>query len=272
MYECDYCDVEFSDRDELDEHLDDYDHWAECETCDREFRSIQASHQHMDALSHWKPRIPCGTCDKVFFSQAAADQHMNALGHYRNYCKDCDRHFDNENNLRMHRNSKIHRGTNVLCPFCKTAFVTASGLVHHIESGACPQAPVLDRATIIRMVQQSDPHGIITNKAIEAPEQTAVQYQATSRAYNGTYWECYICHKFFNTSQALNQHLNSPVHRQKMYHCPNKRSCGKEFVTLAALFNHLESESCGLMRFERVQNIQQGFIDAVINRRVITNF
>jgi hypothetical protein len=55
----------------------------------------------MDALSHWKPRIPCETCDKVFLSQAAVDQHMSALGHYRNYCKDCGRHFLNENNMRM---------------------------------------------------------------------------------------------------------------------------------------------------------------------------
>lgn len=101
MFECDYCNEEFHYSDDFVEHLDDYNHWAECETCDREFRTIRASHQHMDALGHWRPRIPCETCDKVFHSQAAANQHMAALDHYKAYCKDCDRHFMNENNLRM---------------------------------------------------------------------------------------------------------------------------------------------------------------------------
>ena len=61
---------------------------------------------------------------------------------------------------------------------------------------------------------------------------------------------CAIAH--FNTSHALNQHLNSSAHQQKLYHCPNSR-CGKEFVALAGLFNHLESESCSFMRFDNVQ-------------------
>lgn len=158
------------------------------------------------------------------------------------------------------------------CPFCKANFVTASGVVHHLERGACPQAPQLDRETILRMVQRSDPHGLISNKMIEGPGETSVQYQVTSRAYNGTYWECYICHRSFNTSKALSQHLNSPVHQQKVYHCPNRNSCGKEFTTLAGLLGHLESESCGLMRFERVQQAQKRLIGAVMNCKTITNF
>jgi hypothetical protein len=49
-------------------------------------------------------------------------------------------------------------------------------------------------------------------------------------------------------------HLNSPAHKQKVYHCPNStRKCGKQFVTLAALFNHLKSEACVYMRFKKVQ-------------------
>jgi len=40
--------------------------------------------------------------------------------------------------------------------------------------------------------------------------------------------------------------------RQALYHCPN-RQCGKEFKALAAVINHLESETCGAMRFGTVQ-------------------
>lgn len=37
-----------------------------------------------------------------------------------------------------------------------------------------------------------------------------------------------------------------------LYHCPN-RNCASEFKTLAAIINHLESESCRFMGFDAVQ-------------------
>jgi hypothetical protein len=58
---------------------------------------------------------------------------------------------------------------------------------------------------------------------------------------------------------SLNSHLNSPAHREKVYHCPG-RGCGKEFRALAPLFNHLESESCGAVRFETVQRNVGGIL------------
>lgn len=89
----------------------------------------------------------------------------------------------------------------------------------------------------------------ITNKQIESSKEASVQYSATINAFNGSYWECYLCHREFDKKHALNQHLNSPVHKQKVYRCPNaKRLCGKEFVALAGLFSHLESESCASRR------------------------
>lgn len=69
----------------------------------------------------------------------------------------------------------------------------------------------------------------------------------------------------------LNLHLNSPAHREKIYHCPNTRGCNKEFVSLGALFNHLESEACGYMRFGGVQNVHRRLNDAILNRKLITS-
>lgn len=160
----------------------------------------------------------------------------------------------------QHLNSKIHRGTNVPCPFCKVNYVTASGLIHHLETGSCPQAPNLNRETILRMVRERDPHGVITNKQIEWHKEENVTYSASNRAFNGRHWECYLCHRTFNTIHGLNAHLNSPTHKQKVYHCPNGR-CAKNFVTLAGLFNHLESESCSFMRFEKVQRQVAAVLD-----------
>jgi hypothetical protein len=59
--------------------------------------------------------------------------------------------------------------------------------------------------------------------------------------------------------QGLNQHVNSSVHKEKAYHCPG-RACAKEFTSLAGLFNHLESETCGAVRFDTVQRNVGGFL------------
>ncbi|OCL13649.1 hypothetical protein AOQ84DRAFT_282691 [Glonium stellatum] len=255
--ECQTCPRTFRTQQSCNQHMNDTDHWAprfECESCTRDFRSQNAANQHMTAVRHWAPRIPCETCEKKFHTQNAADQHMDALAHYKNYCKSCGLRFQNENNLRMHLNSKIHRGTNVPCPFCRVGYTSASGLTHHLETGACTRAPNLNRETILNMIRERDPHGVITNKQIGWHKEENVKYSATNHAFNGYYWECYVCHNEYTTVNALNAHINSPSHKQKVYRCPNSKvQCGKQFVTLAGPFNHLESEACAFMRFENVQ-------------------
>lgn len=265
--ECETCTRIFRTQRACNQHMNDKDHWAprfECETCTKDYRSQNAANEHMNRCGHWAPKIACETCSLKFHTQTAANQHMKEQAHYKNYCKDCGLQFQNANNLKMHLNSKTHRGINVPCPFCKVKYTTASGLSHHLETGSCPRAPKLNRETILSMVRERDPHGVITGKQIEwRNKQENVTYSATHHAFNGSYWECYICHKKSNTINDLNKHLNSLAHEQKVYHCPNlKGKCGKKFVSLAGLFNHLESEACAFMRFEMVQrqvgNVLQG--------------
>lgn len=157
-------------------------------------------------------------------------------------------------NCWQHLNSRTHRGANVPCPFCKTNYATASGLSHHLETGSCSRAPQVDRETIFRIIRERDPPGLITNKQITWQHATSsnMRFSANDQAWNGYFFECYLCHREFRALSALNQHLESPIHKQKVYHCPN-RKCGKEFKALAPLFGHLESESCAFMRFENVQ-------------------
>lgn len=137
------------------------------------------------------------------------------------------------------------------CPFCRIGYTTASGLSHHLETGSCSEATGLTRETIHRIVSERDRNGAFTKKLIGWHEEST-QYLATNDAFNGSFWECYICHREFGKISSLNAHLNSPVHKSKIYHCPN-RLCGKDFLSLAALFQHLESESCRFMRFGKVQ-------------------
>lgn len=159
----------------------------------------------------------------------------------------------------QHLNSKIHRGTSLPCPFCKTKFTSASGLLHHLERGSCPAAPSLNHEKILAIVRERDPHGTITNKQIEWLEEQTLEYRATNQAYNGQAWECYLCHGTFRAMVGLNRHLNSPTHKEKVYHCPNFK-CEKQFITLASPFHHLESESCAFMRFANVQKQVQGIV------------
>ncbi|KAI7204270.1 hypothetical protein KC343_g7695 [Hortaea werneckii] len=278
MFECE-CEDEFYYYNDYAYHMDYYGHWPECETCDKTFRTHQACEQHMQVKLHWNPRFKCEECTTVFRYEDDCERHMreklrwkpqfrcqgcNTVFRYKedcndhmdeeshHYCKECDRYFQNSNNLQMHLHSRIHRSASIECPFCKSGYTTASGLSHHLETGSCRNAPQLNRDSILEIIRKRDPKGLITNKQLTWHEGTTGTYTATSAAWNGYGFECYFCQREFNTVRSLDQHLNSPAHRQRVYHCPNHR-CEKEFVSLAGLFNHLESETCAFMRFEKVQ-------------------
>ncbi|KAF2008486.1 zinc finger protein [Aaosphaeria arxii CBS 175.79] len=261
-FECETCDRTFHTEQSANQHMDDTNHWQpefECDTCDRAFYTQQSADQHMNDKNHWKPQFECDTCDRAFHTQTSADQHMSALNHFRQYhCSDCSRSFQDENALKMHLNSSLHRGKNIVCPFCKVAKASTSSLSHHLETGSCPRAKDVNHHTLFHAISQRDPNGLVTNKLLTYTDSN-VQNIATSASWNGRSYECYLCHREHGSLGALNQHLNSLVHREKLYHCPN-RNCTRDFVGLASLFNHLESESCGFVRFEKVQQKVHSFI------------
>ena len=156
----------------------------------------------------------------------------------------------------QHLHSRTHQGTNVPCPFCKRGFTTASGVSHHLETGSCPNTRGIDRESIFKALRQRDPNGMITNNLLEWHGES----WSTQNAWNGDEYECYLCHREFAAQQHLDQHLKSPAHLQEIYHCPNKLRCGSQFKTLASMFNHLESESCGFIKFNGVQKNVGNFL------------
>jgi hypothetical protein len=101
---------------------------------------------------------------------------------------------------------------------------------------------------------------MITKKLITYGD-TSSSITATFASYNrnSDLYECYLCHKGFRELKSPNSHVNSPTHRERVYHCPG-RACGREFRALAPLFNHLESETCGAVRFDAVQRNVGGFL------------
>ncbi|KAH9905221.1 hypothetical protein F4778DRAFT_698055 [Xylariomycetidae sp. FL2044] len=268
-----------------------YDFDFECGTCHKVFGARrQARENHLRSTGHRAPKFECDACPRYFGSETARFQHMDALNHFEwecsicdetwptdsqqtkhehdehNYCRICQRTFENYNNLKMHLNSRIHRGQHIQCPSCKSSYPTATGLTHHVETGSCPNAPTINRDTLYKFVRSKDPGGIITKNLIGWAGST--QYEASRRSYNAKRhgWECYLCHRLFKSLPSLNQHLNSPTHQETLYYCAN-RSCKKEFTTLAGIINHLESESCGCTRFE---NVQRSIRDVVGSDKLIT--
>ncbi|KAF1999664.1 hypothetical protein P154DRAFT_436713 [Amniculicola lignicola CBS 123094] len=258
--ECRGCYKQFGSFHARSQHMDAVGHW-QCDTCFVQCWDEDALNEHMNDEYHWKDdRIECEGCYSWFDTKAEAKRHMYAENHFRTYfCTSCDKGFETDNNLKQHMNSSIHRGANIACPFCKRGFATATGVTHHLETGSCPNAPSLNRETIYNEIRKRDPNHVITKKLLTYPGPGSSTVEVTNRCWNGFNYECYLCDKEFATLQAVNQHVNSPAHKQKVYHCPG-RGCAKEFMSLASLFNHLESESCGAVKFESVQRNVGSFL------------
>ncbi|KAF2633863.1 hypothetical protein BU25DRAFT_453577 [Macroventuria anomochaeta] len=66
--------------------------------------------------------------------------------------------------MEQHLNSNIHRGTYIICPFCKCGFATATGAMHHLEIGFFPNARSLNHDTILTGTHRRDPNHIITEE------------------------------------------------------------------------------------------------------------
>lgn len=161
--------------------------------------------------------------------------------------------------------SSTHMPSTVDCPFCKRGFTTASGVVIHLESGACSSG--LNRQKINAEIRRLDRNNIITRPMLTMPGYDNVQTFATERSWNGQWYECCLCSREFGTLQGLNSHMRSPVHEQAMYRCP-KRSCGTTFKLLSSLVQHVESESCGVMKFGQVQQQARNGITNMVGRMI----
>lgn len=247
---CDNWDKDFTSAKALKEHFVQSLMYDYCQHCDTHFDDSEELQDHYQTDHHF-----CDPCRKIFQNEYGLHDHW----HYRqsglhHYCVLCKRLFQNANNLSNHLNSSLHRPKDVPCPGkgCGVAFVSRSALILHLESSGCKSGA--DRQTINRYVRQYDTKNIITNPPRLLTVGTSdVTYVASERAWNGSAYECYLCHAGFRTLTALNQHLASPRHQEKIYVCP-LNLCRESFTTLRGLCQHIESECCGVAKFKIVQN------------------
>ncbi|KAL8662160.1 MAG: hypothetical protein Q9168_008300 [Polycauliona sp. 1 TL-2023] len=227
-------------------HLDNSDYHAneiECGWCFARWPTHAGKlHLKHEQENHW---LSCDSCTYIFRTEELLQEHKDDE-HPPNYCYGCKRQFQNLNNLNMHLKSSTHVGKNVKCPWCPNKFTNLTGVCLHLESGSCTSG--INRQKINQYCREVDPNHIFTNKQIgwHNNDESSPNI-ATTAAWDGSYYRCYICQNGFRFLSSLNQHLASPAHQQKIYHCPR---CRREYTVLSGLVNHLESESCGAFRFQ----------------------
>ncbi|KAH8823724.1 hypothetical protein DL96DRAFT_1741729 [Flagelloscypha sp. PMI_526] len=130
-----------------------------------------------------------------------------------------------------------------------------SAIAQHIESGGC--SPKITRHHITRAVQSLNIIPTISvNHRVEGGSSSSraiITYQATGLAWNGSGYECYLCHRTFHQLSSLNAHLSSPAHDDVEFQCPN-RKCRRQFTLVSGLIQHIESEVCGVTKFQDVKD------------------
>ncbi|RFN50083.1 zinc finger protein [Fusarium flagelliforme] len=245
-YYCSDCDkLFFAGRSARDQHCQATGHALpafECDSCSDCFDDEYDRCEHMNLEQHWAENAP--ECTICLFHAVTEEEVVRHEVEEHNYCADCKRTFMNLNCIRQHLNGKIH----------------PTGLSHHLERGACPRMS-MNRHKLYKYIKNRDPKGSLTNKTLawEGEKTYSINPRLAWNHWVKAY-ECYLCHKLYSSLHGLKMHLESPRHQQKLYHCM-KPSCSREFTTLAALINHLESEVCKLVRFQQVQKVVERIVD-----------
>jgi len=157
----------------------------------------------------------------------------------------------------QHANSRVHQARDIGSPICNKKFKVPSAIALHIESGACHN---ITRHQVTKAVQSLKIAATISlSHRIEYPSGSAhISYTASDKAWNGYAYECYLCHRNFNTLVSLDSHLASPVHDADEFGCPKGK---RRYKLVSGLIQHIESEVCGIARFQQVQDFAQDLSD-----------
>ncbi|GAA5996551.1 hypothetical protein JCM5350_002190 [Sporobolomyces pararoseus] len=262
---CEDCDLEFDSSSDVKVHYSDSGDHSYCHFCDIHFDDDDDLEDHK-----YEEHGLCNVCSRWFKTFEGRDQHLSA-SHL--YCSTHERYFKTQNDLRMHMLSSAHVVATVLCPAgCSQKFLSYSGAADHLESGRCSSG--IHREQINHYIQQWDRQGLITTGQRLLPAASGSQisitpppprhtFEASEDSYSpqdGAY-KCYFDGKLFGSLVSLNQHLNSAVHTystrtnqggEKLYHCPNRAGCAREFLTLSGLLQHIERGNCGVKRMATV--------------------
>ncbi|CAA7264919.1 unnamed protein product [Cyclocybe aegerita] len=221
-------------------------------------REIVAAHER-EGGSH------CPACGEYQDSWFDLDDHIrDEFDHH--VCMDCRIAFPRRRVLLEHY---INDPKHFFCEMCEDLFLNQkfldwhrqqfhaycySALVNHLESGKCTSG--VHRRFIENYVRQLDTRRLITDPQLSyvgpSTHNQDGRYIATNAAWNGSMFECDLCHLKFISLHNLNRHLASPRHAEKAYVCRGP-TCGKRFKTFSGLVDHIGSNKCDVARFNDVK-------------------
>lgn len=121
-------------------------------------------------------------------------------------------------------------------------FISPSGFALHIESG-CHTFTRHHVTAAVHSLQIVPNISIKKVKGADHPPPSLTTNVATEASFNGSAYDCFLCHRQFKFLSGLNGHLNSPAHDDDEFRCPK---CKTEFKLISGLVQHLESRCCGL--------------------------
>ena len=289
---CPQCDRLFVNPEALGQHLQSSIHATQfhCCDCDHDFIDEQALQQHLTSNIHKpdaqlkvsSPRLSdwvCEDCERDFRDERALKQHRLSVIHkplsdFKCFGdRRCKKRFTSPSAWLHHLESgacrsKITRGS------LNTA-VQSSDINHLITSGSSQEHTALSGADVSRNPSTTG-SAILTPVTGDGFDDESPFWPASPGSRSGGLssdsrssrrqsdelspairLSCPLCpvgRKPFNSLKAMSNHLSSPAHSPKVFHCPlsfadyeDKRKASqlmKYFSTLSGLMQHLESGAC----------------------------
>lgn len=129
---------------------------------------------------------------------------------------------------------------------------TPSGTISRIRSSSNSGVVLTPTASSNALSEWSyiDSHRLTpATTSVDGSSTATITYENLTKVGQG--WPCPICSRSFLNKKRLLQHLKSPAHDPKLFHCPPAASLGlnlgkqeKSFKTLSGLAQHVEAGAC----------------------------
>ena len=291
QFHCYDCDRDFVNEQALHQHLQSSIHATQfhCCDCDRDFVNEQALHQHLADKIH-KPNAKskasslglsdwvCEDCDRDFKDEKGLEQHRSSVIHkplsdFKCFGHEhCKKRFTSPSAWLHHLESGACR-SKITMGGLNTAVQTSD--IHQHITGGRDQVYTALKGPIVS--GNTSPEGSIILTPVTGNSFDEDLYWPTSPGSESGMLTpyskgsrrpsdssspalrllcplCPIGRKPFKSLEALSNHLSSPAHSPKIFHCPlalagyedeeKVSQLMKYFSTLSGLLQHLESGAC----------------------------
>jgi len=249
-----------------------------CKKCERTFSSPQALQQHSQSVKH-KPlsalKCPVGTnCRGNFTSPSALLHHLESGS--------CQSGMNRDEIYRMVQLSD--QDHTIHSPIVPGSLISPERPARRPSLSSEISVDFSDNDSEWSLLTPSLSQGSVGESWVQLSllegSQISAEDSLSIMSMDGFQHRCPLCpdkSKSFATIQGLQQHMDSPVHSAKVFHCPNivlrnplsmvKKGevNDKHFSTLSGLAQHLESGACrgGKETFLYCINIIQRHLEQV---------